>query len=207
MQDSRTGKGEDMRPRASRRGPAVIMVAMLVVLAMVLALAGCGSGNEAESKAKEYIENAESTGMTQYSPEEMETKSREVFTAIGTAAQTNAALDQAEIEAAEELLSVVEELNSSMKEARKEYEKVKSLEGVEKYKEYVDLQIKSMEIMSMQPMIEVLEYAVDNMATSDYDGQELMSRLTAMLDALSKEEAEAQDIEKKIDELRSELGL
>lgn len=183
------------------------MVAMLVVLAMVLALAGCGSGNEAESKAKEYIENAESTGMTQYSPEEMETKSREVFTAIGTAAQTNAALDQAEIEAAEELLSVVEELNSSMKEARKEYEKVKSLEGVEKYKEYVDLQIKSMEIMSMQPMIEVLEYAVDNMATSDYDGQELMSRLTAMLDALSKEEAEAQDIEKKIDELRSELGL
>jgi uncharacterized lipoprotein YehR (DUF1307 family) len=193
--------------RISRKHCILALTAIALVAALAISLPGCQSSNE--SKAKEYIQNAEEVQETSYDPDEVEKQSEEVFTGIATAAQSGTPLDSSTIEKAEDLLFKMDEGIERMNKAKTEYQKVKDLSDVEAYKEYADLEIQSIELYEQfsAPMIDIVDYSVANMGSSGFNGEEVLQKLQAFLENYSSDTGKLSEMENEIDELRKKLGL
>lgn len=114
-----------------KRSAVTTIVGVVLVVAIALA-AGCGSGDT--KQAQQYMKQGD-TYMKQLDTlgNALSTEVQQVFSSVTNAATFN--------EAVTKVKASVTKISQTITKAQTEYKKINSLQGVEDYKKYADLQL------------------------------------------------------------------
>lgn len=126
----------------------VLAVAVVLVAVMVLALTGCGGDTD---KAKDYIQKAEATadefaGESEKMGASLETLMTELSTAISAGTLPDGAEFKASVD---EIRSSIASIYKGLQKSKVEYEKVKTLKGVDDYVAFAEIRIQQVDASSM----------------------------------------------------------
>lgn len=190
----------------------VAVAALLAVVIVFAAIAGCGNSNEI--KAREYIAAARDKGkaVTQRQ-EDVKNHYAEFFK---LAQSTQGATPEASAAMKKSLADLVASVQATYKAAqstRSEYEKVLALSDVEKYKEYANLQTQILDLIDQQntllnSFVAIVNSAMDAvLAGQDVSNDTIQSQTKPILDQRDQVNKKIQQLNKQAADLADELKL
>ncbi|MFW6113733.1 MAG: hypothetical protein ACOC78_02285 [Actinomycetota bacterium] len=177
-----------------------ITAGLILVVAMLSLLTGCGS--DATSEAKEYMQAGDSmVSDIEGEAEKLMNDMSEAFYEVTDLESFTDAVD--------EVKSRTAELSENADEALAEYEKMEGLEDVENYKEYAELRIESGTIYKQ--MLQAIDSFLDRMLAEVESGapdEEAINEIAQLFqEEMGTLSSQMEGIENAAEELKEEENL
>lgn len=183
---------------------AVLTVAMLVTVAMVISMMGCGGDT---GKAREYMNQGDEYWTEAASASEsMQENLNTLVTDLANGEYTSSADFKGD---ADDVIEETEEVIDGAKKAKAEYEKIKALSGVEDYVEYADLMIEAADkgTKAGNEIVDFLDKLSDTVAAEEAGQAYDYSFVSSDSEAISELGEDIEDLETQAQELKSQKNL
>ena len=199
-----------MRGKALKR--SALLITILVAAALLGgALAGCGGE---ESRAREYLETAHTDGLeVTKNIDKLSKKEKELTQLYQKTGQVTPENIESVRKPYRELVELIGAVKVTAEETKGEYDKVLRLKGVEKYKDFANMQIKALDLLTKQMELMGEYYSVFNKVAEDQaagrpvDTTAVNGEVDAISAELVKVIQDIQNAKKEAADIGDELNL
>jgi hypothetical protein len=190
---------------------SAVTITVLVAVALLVGALGCGG---VESQARGYLEAAHSEGLNvQKNIDKLSKKEKELIELYQKTEQVTPENLESVRKPYLELVELIGAVKVSAEETKNEYEKVLKLEDVEKYKDFANLQIKALDLLTKRMGFVSDLYALFNKVAEDQaagrpiDGEAVTKSADAINAEIVKADQEITKTKKDAADIGDELKL